>query len=231
MNNSYISKRPKLYNCLCGCHNFESNENKNYLNLNKSQIIHEPIPRNINFLNYNYSDNEPLYYCKSSENFNTIKYNTNYCNNNINNKYYLKEKAQQIKDKVNSIFLLKKINENKKFNQKNDFNSFNDLNIISKNTFYNKGKSPKYNDIKIENPYLKQLLKSVPRHEKNKKRVRPSDEKMKLIFSNGLYRMKSNNYIPSNITKYNKNIYNNKKFNGYNSMVMPANDINKINII
>ena len=46
---------------------------------------------------------------------------------------------------------------------------------------------------------------------------------MKLLFSNGLFRMKKNDYIPIPINK-NKTA----KFIGYSSMVMPANDINKL---
>ena len=211
MNRTFFMRNASLYNCHCGCHKYDSIQNKNLYDLNKSQIICAPIQRNNNFLYFNYSDNEPLFHCKSYEN---IK-----MNNITNNKFYIKEKAQQIKDKTNSIFLIKKINQNKtKYG-----NSYNKYSFYSKNSIYKKGRTPHIKDINAENSYLKELLKGVPRHEKNRKRIRPSDEKMKLLFSNGLFRMKKNDYIPIPINK-NKTA----KFIGYSSMVMPANNINKL---
>ena len=73
--------------------------------------------------------------------------------------------------------------------------------------------------MKIENPHLKRLLSSVPRHEKNKTGKRQSDEKEKYVFTNGIFRMKSFD------SRYNK------RFTGYSSMVMPPNDLNKLNFV
>ena len=71
----------------------------------------------------------------------------------------------------------------------------------------------------VENPHLKRLLSSVPKHEKNKSGKRQIDEKEKYVFTNGIFRMKSfdSKYI--------------KRFNGGASMVMPPNDLNKLNFI
>ena len=157
-------------------------------------------------------------------------------NINLKRKYDIRERAKAIKDKIDTIFLLKKMNKNKKIKNENDIknnfdnNKSNANNIIKKFTFcenlnynnFNKmGKASLFrkkieHELKLENPTLKRLLPSVPRHEKNKSGKRQIDEKQKLLFTNGIFRMKSFD------AKYNK------KYTGYSSMIMPPNSLSKL---
>ena len=160
---------------------------------------------------------------------NEVKNVINEDNLNLSRKYDIRERVKVIKDKINTLFLLKRMNNNK-INLKNNFDNNDPNNIIKKFTFcenynlnnFNKKGTPLFRkkierEINLENPLLKRMLSSVPRHERNRSGKRQADEKEKLLFTNGIFRVKSFD------SKYNK------KFTGYNSMVMPPNSLNKLN--
>ena len=242
--------RPIIENCHCLCHHEHCNSNFVpeciHLNLNQSQIIPEPIERNISQRSFNYNYDSPLFnpkkeneiiindinnntYSRQSILLNEVKNEINKDNLNLSRKYDIKERAKVIKDKINTLFLLKRMNNNKIIN-KNNFDNNNPNNIIKKftfcensnfNNFNKKGKTPMFrkkieNELKWENPVLKRLLSSIPKHEKNRSGKRQADEKEKLLFTNGIFRVKSFD------SKYNK------KFTGYSSMVMPPNILSKL---
>ena len=242
--------RPKIENCHCLCHHEHCHPNIFpeciHLNLNKSQIISESIERNMSQRSFNYNYDSPLFnpkkeneiinndinnktYSRQSILLNEVKNVINKDNLNLSRKYDIRERAKVIKDKINTLFLLKRMNNNK-INLKNNFDNNDPNNIIKKFTFcenynfnnFNKKGTPLFRkkierEINLENPLLKRMLSSVPKHERNRSGKRQADEKEKLLFTNGIFRVKSFD------SKYNK------KFTGYNSMVMPPNSLNKLN--
>ena len=255
MNKTLIKSKLDSCNCLCHEHCIPEHVVQECVNINKSQIIPEPIDRNMNNqLSFNYSYDSPLYinknkkeeekqtggnytYSRQSLLFNEVKKEIEKNDINSNRKYDIRERAQVIKEKIDNIFLLKKMNNanrniRKEFDIKNKMNNDNNINnniTINKFTFYEKlnmnkkGKTPFFrkkleNELNVENQNLKKMLSNIPRHEKNKSAKRQNEENMKLLFTNGIFRMKS--YDAKNIMN-NKN----KKFNGYTSMVMPPNNL------
>jgi len=249
--------KSNLSNCPCFCHHEQCIHNFIpecvNINLNKSQIISKPIERNINQLSFTYNYDSPLFNQKKENEIiiNDFNKNNNYSrhsillnevkneiekgNLNSTRKNNIRERAKAIKDKIDTIFLIKKMNNNKIIKNENDLkNNFDNIhanNIIKKFTFcenlnYNnfnkKGRTPLFRkkierELKVENPTLKRLLSSVPRHERRKGGKRQIGEKEKLLFTNGIFRVKSFD------SKYNK------RFTGYSSMIMPPNNLNKLN--
>ena len=135
-------------------------------------------------------------------------------NSGIRRKNKLIERAQAIKDKLDKILLLRKKNKNSLFNSNNNIDNNN-----NKYSFYdiNRRKTPFIkrrieNELKLENPYLKNLLGKIPKHEKDKRKIRQSDDNYNLVFTNGFFRKRSDSI-------------DNKKFTGNSSMIMPPNKI------
>ena len=229
-------RKPKLPHCRCACHICIQHVNPEFFNFNKSLIIPEPIERNNSYRSLNNNSKIPLF---SSKSVNDIRYNEegkekeknilNEINNeeemsgsNIRRKNNLMLRVQAIRDKIDRIILLKNKNQNERL----DLNNNIEQNNINKFTFYEtpklskKGKSPYFkryfeNEIKLENPHLKNLLKTIPRHEKDKYKINKSNENYELVFTNGLFRKKSDSV--------------DKKYIGNESMVMPPNNISRIN--
>ena len=245
--------KPKLENCRCGCHEeqFIPNCVPDCIDLDinrSSQLIQEPIERNINQHSFHYNYDNPLFISQKENEIDNELNNNKYTKHNIllkevknqierdnlnlSKKYDIRERAQAIREKIDSIFLMKKMNNKnmkKELNLRNNYEENKNDNFTPKFTFYdnlnfNKRERSSFDrtkfekKINIENPRLRRLLSNVPRHEKNKSGKRQTDETAKLLFTNGLFRMKSfdgrNNFI------------NKKKFNGYSSMIMPPNNIN-----
>ena len=220
----------RINSCRCCCHYEHYNPNfvpECHLNLNQSQMMPEKKENNINpNLSFNYNYDSPLFNPKKENEFDEIKKEIEKDNLNTNKKYDIRERAQAIKNKINAIFLLKKMNKSKLNNNDINYNLYSGKKFtFSENLNFNKkGKESIFRkklerELKIENPHLKRLLSSVPRHEKNKTGKRQPDEKEKYVFTNGIFRMKSFD------SRYNK------RFTGYSSMVMPPNDLNKLNFV
>ena len=220
----------RINSCRCCCHYEHYNPNfvpECHLNLNQSQMMQEKKENNITpNLSFNYNYDSPLFNPKKTNEFDEIKKEIEKDNLNTSKKYDIRERAQAIKDKINAIFLLKKMNKSKLNNNDINYNLYSGKKFtFSENLNFNKkGKESIFRkklerELKIENPHLKRLLSSVPRHEKNKTGKRQSDEKEKYVFTNGIFRMKSFD------SRYNK------RFTGYSSMVMPPNDLNKLNFV
>ena len=245
--NKNLSK-PRLNSCHCGCHEqYCPNHiiHQECINLNQSQMMPEKIDRNNSQFSLNYNYDLPLYEPQNNNNpqencnnnlsrqeilLNQVKNEINKSDLTMGPKYNLKERALVLKDRINSLFLLKKMNNaNKCIKKELDINNNIHSNISSKFTFYNQRDKTPYqkrkiqNEIKIENPQLKKMLTNIPRHEKNKSAKRQNAENMKLLFTNGIFRMKS--YDAKKANNYNK------KFNGYSSMIMPPNDLCRIGLI
>ena len=229
-------RKPKLPHCRCACHICIQHVNPEFFNFNKSLIIPEPIERNNSYRSLNNNSKIPLF---SSKSVNDIRDNEegkekekiilDEINNeeemsgsNIRRKNNLMLRVQAIRDKIDRIILLKNKNQNERL----DLNNNIEQNNINKFTFYEtpklskKGKSPYFkryfeNEIKLENPHLKNLLKRIPRHEKDKYKINKSNENYELVFTNGLFRKKSDSI--------------DKKYKGNESMIMPPNNINRIN--
>ena len=229
-------RKPKLPHCRCACHICIQHVNPEFFSFNKSLIIPEPIERNNSYRSLNNNSKIPLF---SSKSVNDIRDNEegkekekiilDEINNeeemsgsNIRRKNNLMLRVQAIRDKIDRIILLKNKNQNERL----DLNNNIEQNNINKFTFYEtpklskKGKSPYFkryfeNEIKLENPHLKNLLKAIPRHEKDKYKINKSNENYELVFTNGLFRKKSDSV--------------DKKYIGNESMVMPPNNISRIN--
>ena len=229
-------RKPKLPHCRCACHICIQHVNPEFFNFNKSLIIPDPIERNNSYRSLNNNSKIPLF---SSKSVNDIRDNEegkekekiilDEINNeeemsgsNIRRKNNLMLRVQAIRDKIDRIILLKNKNQNERL----DLNNNIEQNNINKFTFYEtpklskKGKSPYFkryfeNEIKLENPHLKNLLKAIPRHEKDKYKINKSNENYELVFTNGLFRKKSDSV--------------DKKYIGNESMVMPPNNISRIN--
>ena len=229
-------RKPKLPHCRCACHICIQHVNPEFFNFNKSLIIPEPIERNNSYRSLNNNSKIPLF---SSKSVNDIRDNEegkekekiilDEINNeeemsgsNIRRKNNLMLRVQAIRDKIDRIILLKNKNQNERL----DLNNNIEQNNINKFTFYEtpklskKGKSPYFkryfeNEIKLENPHLKNLLKAIPRHEKDKYKINKSNENYELVFTNGLFRKKSDSV--------------DKKYIGNESMIMPPNNISRIN--
>ena len=229
-------RKPKLPHCRCACHICIQHVNPEFFNFNKSLIIPEPIERNNSYRSLNNNSKIPLF---SSKSVNDIRDNEegkekekiilDEINNeeemsgsNIRRKNNLMLRVQAIRDKIDRIILLKNKNQNERL----DLNNNIEQNNINKFTFYEtpklskKGKSPYFkryfeNEIKLENPHLKNILKTIPRHEKDKYKINKSNENYDLIFTNGLFRKKNDSV--------------DKKYIGNESMIMPPNNISRIN--
>ena len=242
------SVKPRLHSCHCGCHRHNCSNHiieKECIHLNRSQIVQEKIDRNNSQCSLNYDYDNPLYNpqdgnaqenCKNNLSrqellLNEVKNEINKHDPNLDCNYTIKERAQVLKDKINSLFLLKKMSKANK-NIKKEFESNNNFNssMPNKFTFYNnkRGKTPFFrrkiqNELKIENPYLKKLLTNIPCHDKKRSAKRQNSENIKLLFTNGIFRMKSYDEKKRNIFI--------KKFNGYASFIMPPNDLCRIGLI
>ena len=200
--------------CPCQCHfrniNVEIN-NKPQMNTNIS--TQNP---NSEYISSNFGNKSPLLIRK--EILNCIN-STNWNNGSICRKFRLKERAQSIKDKINSKYFLKNINKPEK--------NWNDsLNNISTYTcrfskspvIYSMSSLKKnINNVNHENKYLKDLLSQVPRHEKDRYGSTILPDRFKLSFTNGNFRKKVNYDF-------------NKKYLGYSSAVMPPNDLDNVTI-
>ena len=161
-------------------------------------MIPEKRENNINTnLSFNYNYHSPLFNPKKPNEFDEIKKEMEKNNLNDNKKYDIRERAKAVKDKINAIFLLKKMNKNKLSKDDINYNlysgkkySFFDnlkFNKKEKETIFRKKMEREF---VVENPHLKRLLSSVPKHEKNKSGKRQIDEKEKYVFTNGIFRMK-----------------------------------------
>lgn len=229
-------RKPKLPHCRCACHICIQHVNPEFFNFNKSLIIPEPIERNNSYRSLNNNSKIPLFSSKSANDIrdneegkekekiilDEINNEEEMSGSNIRRKNNLMLRVQAIRDKIDRIILLKNKNQNERL----DLNNNIEQNNINKFTFYEtpklskKGKSPYFkryfeNEIKLENPHLKNLLKAIPRHEKDKYKINKSNENYELVFTNGLFRKKSDSV--------------DKKYIGNESMVMPPNNISRIN--
>ena len=208
--------------CPCHCHRRCQHINPEINN--KSEIISNIYTQNPNSdffsSNNNNNNNTPLFVRKEILNY---TYSPNLNNRNNFRKMRLRERAQSIKDKINSKYFLKNINKtNKNWN-----NSFN--NSLKNNKKLQFSKSPlnqsmsylksKINCVNDENKYLTKLLSQVPRHEKSPYGSKSYFDKIKLSFTNGNFDKRFKGLNPS--------LYN-KKYQGHSSMIMPPNDLDSV---
>ena len=221
MNTLYDQQRENrecLSPCPCHCHSHY---------INQIKIIKPEVDTNIYTQNpnseyspSNYGKKNPLF--KAKEIFNSI--NSPILNNrNISRKMRLSERAQTIKDKINSKYFLKNINKP----EKNWNDSLNNISNYTSNYTCHYSKSPmmysmstlkkNINDVNNENKILTKLLSKVPRHEKSKNCSNYFFDQLKLSFTNGNFRKKSDNF-------------SNKKYQGYSSVIMPPNDLDAVAI-
>lgn len=139
----------------------------------------------------------------------------------------LRERAQSLKDKINSKCFIKNLNNSKKKNfWNNSFNknyeNFCTYNPSSK--ILNHSKSYLKSQIKSinnENKYLNELLSKVPRHEKNPYSSKSYMNKLKFSFISDKFKKKPNDI---------KTFIENKKCKEYSSMIMPPNDLESATI-
>ena len=219
---SICNNRRERNECPCPCHLDCQCINEDFMN--KSEIFSNINIQNPNteYFSSNCINNSPLY------NQNYI-YNYSY-SPNINNqckirKMRLRERAQSLKDKINSKNFIKCINnpKNKKNYKNSGDNNFDKLYTFQPNLkSINQKKSSyiknKINNINEENKYLNQLLSKVPRHEKGKYNSKYFN-KLRFSFSSDKLGGKPNNF---------KCFIKSKKYQGYSSMVMPPNDLDNI---
>ena len=200
--------------CHCPCINpelFNKSENISDINI--------PSPKS-EYFSSTFNNHNPIFTPKEIYNY---TYSPNLNNTCHFRKMRLRERAQTIKDKINSKNFLQNINK-----------SNSNWNISCKNSFEKDymlplNKSPLKNNksllkntiknINDENKYLQELLSKVPRHEKNPYSSKSYINKLKKSFKIGNIGKKPNDLKCS---------LNNKKFQGYSSMIMPPNDIENV---
>jgi hypothetical protein len=216
MNDIYNNQRVR--DCRCPCHCHCPCIHQDYFN--KSEIISDINVQNPNseFLTSNCINESPLYSQKKLYNY---TYSPNLENRNQFRKMRLRERAQSIKDKINSKYFLKgsnnsKYNRNDSFNNNfgNDYSFQLNKNPLNQSMSYLKSKINKVNE---ENKYLNQLLSKVPRHEKSQSKSYINN--LRQSFSNEKYRK-----IPNTFKSY----ANTKKYQGYTSVIMPPNDLESV---
>lgn len=206
-------------NCRCPCHCGScTNDEIN----NKSDII-----SNINTQNPNSDfqsssfNNFPVL---GRNDFYNLTYDSDLTNKHLMRSMKLRERAQSLKDKINSKFFIESINNNRGNRWNKSYNNFNNLdnNFIPKILRYPLNKSISTllqnrfgND---ENQVLKNLLSKIPRHDKSPYSAKSYIDKLKLSFSNGVIGNKSYNFKP----------YLSKANQGYTSVVMPPNDLEDV---
>lgn len=199
--------------CPCHCHSPCIHQD----NYNKSEIIPDinECNQNSEFLTSNCIGESPLY---SRKNIYNYSYTPDMDSRNLFRKMRLRERAQSIKDKINSKYFLKgpissscKWNDsfNNQFGNKYTFQ----LNKNPVNQSMSSLKS-KIKNINEENKYLNQLLSIVPRHEKSPTKSYMNN--LRCSFSNEKFRKRPNDL---------KSFVNTKKYQGYSSVVMPPNEL------
>ena len=205
--------------CQCPCHlNYPCINDKYH---NKSEILSDINIQNPNseFISSNCNNKSPLFFPNEIYDY---TYSQNWNNECHIRKMRLRERAQSLKDKINSKYFIKSLNNSKKKNiWYNSFNNNYDNFYTSQisNKILNHSKSYLKNQIKNinnENKYLNELLSKIPRHEKNSYSSKSYMNKIKLSFNSGKFEKKANDM---------KTFINNKKYKGYSSMVMPPNDL------
>ena len=215
----YNQREYKRCHCNCACHC--SSINPDFIN--KSDVLSEMYNQNPNTEFFSSTCNNNSQFYSPQRRFERT-YSPKLETRNHFSPMGLQERAQKIKDKINYQSFLETINKNR--NSILTFCPLKNLknlsNIECKKKRLNKN-LPFANDLfindKRENTYLKELLSSVPRHEKNPRSTKSYLNKIKLSFSNGDFRKKRNDI---------KKFIDTRRFTGYSSMVMPPNDIKTI---
>jgi hypothetical protein len=205
-------------NCNCPCHcRCYANDGFN----NKSVIISNIKTQNpnSNFQSSSFSNFPSL----GRNDICNLTYDSDMNNKNLMRNMKLRERAQSLKDKINSKFFIESINNNRGNRWNKSYNNFNNLDnsfssrilryppnksmsTLSQNRFGNE-----------ENQVLKNLLSKIPRHDKSPYSAKSYMEKLKLSFSNGIG-SKTYNFKP----------YLNKDNQGYTSVIMPPNDLETV---
>ena len=213
----------EIEECQCPCHCHCPCLNQELFN--KSEIISDINIQNpkSDFFSSNFNNNSPLFNPKEIYNY---TYSPNLNNRCQIRKMRLRERAQSIKDKINSKDFLRNINKtknnwnNSNNNNNNKFENYYTFQLnnipLNKSISFLKNKIKNIND---ENKYLQQLLSKVPRHDKNPHSSKSYMDKLRRSFTMGNF-----GKIPNDL----KCSFKNKKYQGYSSMVMPPNDIDNI---
>ena len=210
--------------CQCPCHLNNPCIKEEYHN--KSEILSDINIQNPNseFFSSNCNNKSPLF-CPNE--IYDYTYSPNWNNETHFRKMRLRERAQSLKDKINSKYFIKSLNNSKKNNIWNNSlnNNYENFCTYQPSTkILNHSKSYLKNQIKNinnENKYLNELLSKVPRHEKNPYSSKYYMNKLKFSFSSNKLEKKPNDM---------KTFINSKKYNGYSSMVMPPNDLDTATI-
>jgi len=215
----YKTRNNRNKNCHCPCHcRCCPNDGFN----NKSDIISNINTKNPNsdFQSSSFN-NFPFL---GSNDFSNLTYDSNMNNNRLMRNMKLRERAQSLKDKINSKFFIESINNNRGNRWNKSYNDFNNLNnsfspkllrypvnksmsTLSQNRFGNE-----------DNQGLNKLLSKIPRHDKSPYSARSYFDKLKLSFSNGMTEKKPYNFKPYLI----------KGNQGYTSVIMPPNDLETV---
>jgi len=214
-------RREKSCQCPCHCHCRCIN---NELNSKSLSDIYTQNP-NSDFPTSFYNENNPL--LKSNDICNYI-YSPNKNDNDIKN-IRLRERAQSIKDAINSRYFMNNINNktcnnwNRSFkNNNNNFDNMYNFNLginpLNRNSLSPLMKNKFKKGIDDENWALKRLLSKVPRHAKSPRNNRTYMDNLRLSFSKNTFGRK-----PSI-----KSYINNRKLQGYTSVIMPPNDLDNI---
>ena len=210
--------------CQCPCHLNNPCIKEEYHN--KSEILSDINIQNPNseFFSSNCNNKSPLFYPNEIYDY---TYSPNLNNETHFRKMRLRERAQSLKDKINSKYFIKSLNNSKKNNIWNNSlnNNYENFCTYQPSTkILNHSKSYLKNQIKNinnENKYLNELLSKIPRHEKNPYSSKYYMNKLKFSFSSNKLEKKPNDM---------KTFINSKKYNGYSSMVMPPNDLDTATI-
>ena len=208
--------------CQCPCHLNNPCINEDYHN--KSEILSDINIQNPNseFFSSNCNNKSPLF-CQNE--INDYTYSPIWNNECHIRKMRLRERAQSLKDKINSKCFIKSLNNPKKKSIwdnsfKNNYENFCTSQPCTKILNYKHLKN-KIKNINNENKYLNELLSKVPRHEKNPYSPKSYMNKLKLSFASAKFEKKPNDI---------KTFINSKKYKGYSSMIMPPNDIDPVTI-
>lgn len=215
----YKTRNNRNKNCHCPCHcRCCPNDGFN----NKSDIISNINTKNPNSDFQSSSFNNFPFLGRND--FSNLTYDSDMNNNRLMRNMKLRERAQSLKDKINSKFFIESINNNRGNRWNKSYNDFNNLNnsfspkllrypvnksmsTLSQNRFGNE-----------DNQMLNKLLSKIPRHDKSPYSARSYMDKLKLSFSNGMTGKKLYNFKP----------YLSKGNQGYTSVIMPPNDIETI---
>ena len=220
---NYYDKRNNE-ECQCPCHLNNPCINEDYYN--KSEILSDINFQNPNseLFSSNCNNKNPLF---SPNEIYDYKYSPNWNNECHIRKMRLRERAQSLKDTINSKSFIKCLNNSKKKNiwSNSINNNYENLHAHQpSNKILNHSKSYLKNQLKNinnENKYLNELLSKVPRHEKNPYSSKFYKSKFKYSFTSSKLERKPNNM---------KSFMNTKKFKGYSSMIMPPNDLDTATI-